>query len=875
MGERWRNNRNSDNAWFKGGTGRGSGRPPDSQIKMNSTKHEVPTKIKTNTSKQEVPTKFKEASANMQASIQKHVSNYESSSEEEDLEEAQILDSVTGNYIGQGNMSLGKTREFLEQSFQSGAAICLVCIASVKRVQPIWSCGTCFTAFHLPCIQRWASSTIYQQTESSDPTVGDLPVRVKSFKKIEWCCPKCRCSYKQENVPNKYECFCGKVRDPEFQPWLIPHSCGATCDKALKPDCGHRCLLLCHPGSCPPCPKMINMLCNCKQSDPKPVRCSVHNWSCTKTCNKILTCNLHKCEEKCHPGECEPCPKTSLQTCQCKKFTVQRPCADSEWRCDTVCGKPFACGFHKCEEICHVSVCGDCPFTGLQKCPCGAVHKEVTCPNEVTSCGGTCDKLLLCGEHMCPNKCHKGQCPQCLKLVDKTCRCRLHVKQLPCHKQYLCETKCKIMKECGRHACNKKCCDGECPPCDKVCGKTLQCKKHKCPNTCHTGLCYPCPLTAKVTCRCNGTYYSVPCGVERNTKPPKCMQNCKLPFTCDHIKENLHKCHFGACPPCKQKCGKTLPCGHKCSILCHNAVPVLLPLPKPAGPWEVQAPKIEIRTLPCLPCKVPVTRPCLGGHENGEFPCSEARVTSCGRQCGRPLKCTNHTCSRDCHSVQPSANDEVFTDCENCSLLCRFSRPEGCKHPCTKPCHPPPCDKCQQFLKKQCHCGLTELYIRCCLLTDSDESVKSETLSCKQQCSRMLGCGHRCSFICHSGECSKDCSKKTRVFCACRRIKKEMPCDVVRQNEVNIPCDEICKEKKLQQLNAKKEEEDKKRLEEDEKNQKELEEFERKFGKKRSRGHRTKDIAQKNNVSFWAKYKYIVMAFAVVVVSSIIVYVNI
>lgn len=77
-----------------------------------------------------------------------------------------------------------------------------------------------------------------------------------------------------------------------------------------------------------------------------------------------------------------------------------------------VCGKPFPCGFHKCEVMCHESICGDCPFSGVQKCPCGTVYKEVECPNEVSSCGGTCDKILPCGEHACPNKCHKGQCPQ-------------------------------------------------------------------------------------------------------------------------------------------------------------------------------------------------------------------------------------------------------------------------------------------------------------------------------------------------------------------------------------------------------------------------------------------------------------------------------
>lgn len=78
---------------------------------------------------------------------------------------------------------------------------------------------------------------------------------------------------------------------------------------------------------------------------------------------------------------------------------------------------------------------------------------------------------------------------------------------------------------------------------------------------------------------------------------------------------------------------------------------------------------------------------------------------------------------------------QVFSNCENCSLNCSFPRPEGCKHPCTKPCHPAPCENCQQYIKKQCHCGLTELYIRCCFLTDSDENIKNESLSCKQQCS--------------------------------------------------------------------------------------------------------------------------------------------
>ncbi len=51
--------------------------------------------------------------------------------------------------------------------------------------------------------------------------------------------------------------MCGKVVDPGFDPWLLPHTCGATCDRQLQPPCGHDCVLLCHPGPCPPCPRQV------------------------------------------------------------------------------------------------------------------------------------------------------------------------------------------------------------------------------------------------------------------------------------------------------------------------------------------------------------------------------------------------------------------------------------------------------------------------------------------------------------------------------------------------------------------------------------------------------------------------------------------
>lgn len=60
--------------------------------------------------------------------------------------------------------------------------------------------------------------------------------------------PKCRFEYKRSETPSRYYCYCGKVEDPPLDPWLVPHSCGQVCEREFKPPCGHKCLLLCHPG---------------------------------------------------------------------------------------------------------------------------------------------------------------------------------------------------------------------------------------------------------------------------------------------------------------------------------------------------------------------------------------------------------------------------------------------------------------------------------------------------------------------------------------------------------------------------------------------------------------------------------------------------
>lgn len=41
--------------------------------------------------------------------------------------------------------------------------------------------------------------------------------------------------------------------------------------------------------------------------------------------------------------------------------------------------------------------------------------------------------------------------------------------QVPCHQDLQCERKCQRMRDCGRHACKRRCCDGDCPLCSEVC----------------------------------------------------------------------------------------------------------------------------------------------------------------------------------------------------------------------------------------------------------------------------------------------------------------------------------------------------------------------------------------------------------------------
>ena len=90
------------------------------------------------------------------------------------------------------------------------------------------------------------------------------------------------------------------------------------------------------PGPCPPCPKTVKTICYCGKKGPDTRRCSSKYWSCGQSCGKLLGCGEHPCQASCHEGECQPCPRQSLQKCRCGGSSKLRPCAEPDWQCDKV-----------------------------------------------------------------------------------------------------------------------------------------------------------------------------------------------------------------------------------------------------------------------------------------------------------------------------------------------------------------------------------------------------------------------------------------------------------------------------------------------------------------------------------------------------------
>ncbi|GBF94871.1 hypothetical protein Rsub_08114 [Raphidocelis subcapitata] len=662
----------------------------------------------------------------------------------------------------------------------TNSSMCLICLGAIKPREAVWHCAaSCYAVFHLGCMQDWSRNQIDAAVARATHSTGAPPPR----HTLEFSCPRCRGLYPAAQVPRGYTCFCGKTQDPEWDPWLAPHTCGELCGRPLPGGCGHNCRLLCHPGPHPPCPLVLDATCHCGKRSAKR-RCGQRHFSCSAVCGKPLECG-HACPLVCHEGDCAPCELVGSFRCQCGAEAKQAPCAQRAWQCGRVCGAPLSCGRHACGRACHAGPCGGCALEGRRVCPCGrTLYGELRCDEAAPPCGATCGKLLACGVHSCTERCHAGECPaSCRILVSKPCRCGRVAKEVPCSSEVLCESRCTRMRDCGRHGCRRRCCAGDCPPCDQVCGRRLACGNHKCQSPCHSGPCRPCPLTFTVACACGRTKHTMPCGVESKAAPPRCPHPCPVPALCRHAGGRpQHRCHFGACPrPCGEACGAALTCGHECQTACHDRrPPVVADWERPKPPKNVaqtaaaagaaagggakgrggdgqpappvppaQAAAAAAAALagplpgrgaltPCPPCMAPVAVWCLGGHGSRVLPCSQAAPYACQAACGQLLPCSRHRCELACHVLAPEALAAAAAPAGGAPAgfdAAAASAAAAALPGSARPCAP-----------------------------------------CERPCARArAACGHACAERCHPEDCAP-CPEPRRVPCRCGKTSLSFTC---------------------------------------------------------------------------------------------------
>ncbi|GJY93404.1 NF-X1-type zinc finger protein NFXL2 [Tanacetum coccineum] len=218
-----------------------------------------------------------------------------------------------------------------------------------------------------------------------------------------------------------------------------------------------------------------------------------------------------------------------------------------------------------------------------------------------------------------------------------------------------------------------------------------------------------------------GENLDVPCGTEKEQKPPKCSKRCQYTSTsyadykCHYeaadlmntayLLSDIIKCHYGACPQC-----------------------VWLSVKKKKKQHHHQSESTPGSA--CPPCPELVWRPCVGEHIGADrmTVCSNKAKFSCDNYCGNLLPCGNHFCTKTCHALKISGSGE---QCEKCSLPCQREREPLCQHPCPLKCHPEECPPCKVLIKRACHCGAMVHVFECLYYNTLSEKEQIAVRSCK------------------------------------------------------------------------------------------------------------------------------------------------
>nr|CAD7403377.1 unnamed protein product [Timema cristinae] len=567
--------------------------------------------------------RFEEAQARLQASVQKHIKpDYESSSEEDELESDNILGSVLKSYSQLGGKSedLGRTQRFLEDAFQSGAATCLICIASVKRNEAV--------------IPNVAMSMISRARQSA--------IRVSAVK------------------PRILRTILGWFHTPVERLVAVPYNrCAAmTVFYFVIQRAG-----ACYSVGGIPARKCVIL----ETALPAPRPAS----SCVSVGLKIwsaLVRHLSGTVPRC-AANCLAAATTSASVSVTKGSVGFAPCQS---RALAHVAKPPS--FSRAPRTPPpVAIRAQDSSTVERTSAPGRVTATNCCDGTCPPCEKICSRTLPCGNHKCVSVCHRGLCYPCPLNEQVKCRCGNTAITVPCGRKRKtkpprCNRQCKIEADCHHPKReNHKCHFGDCPPCRQVCGKVRADCPHPCPAPCHSA----------VWVRVDGDHK--PAGPWEKVTPqlqmvdlpcPNCM--VPIPVTCVGGHETCDwPCHRAKPSSCHRPCGRALSCGnHLCSLLCHTVTGAKDNVTSGNECEQCESGCTKPRpkgcshpcTRPCHPdlcppCSQMVRLPCHCALNQKYVRCGEwvlsdqARrvdMQSCGNQCPRNYPCS-HRCRATCH----------------------------------------------------------------------------------------------------------------------------------------------------------------------------------------------------------------------------------
>lgn len=678
----------------------------------------------------------------------------------------------------------------IERRLRQEELECMICYETVRRKHAVWSCGSCYSIFHLHCAQAWASAPTSSaslgaapgQPQPPGPAPPGTPVLQSEGVGTalvlnssaaggaagtgvdNWRCPGCQAVQWGGAARLQYSCFCGQMVDPPADPFLIPHSCGETCRRPLGRRSSETADTATSRAATGSGASQAGFPAGDRGDDGEGREGGGSGGSGSYVCP-------HHCVLQCHPGPCPPCSAMSAPLpCFCGRERRTRRCTD-------------------------LSKEGSAGFT----------------------CGAPCGKLLECGQHRCNEPCHAGPCSPCSVLVDARCFCGASEEALSCgeHRRMLLAEEQRQSRSNASSSSNgleaesaeASAGEGETEGsalgglfcCGKECGRELSCGKHTCKRLCHAGECGPCHLSPSVITTC-------PCGKHSLQDIPK--RRGTVAAGTPKSSEPLRTSCTDPVPTCGEACGKLLACGeHRCKSRCHMG-----PCPRCEEPAEQRCVCGDsVRTAPCWQAALSSSAGAEKGNEGeasgttgatseGGTAASEAGALDellsggpyrCDKKCNRKKNCGRHRCTNKCCPAAstgapggaPLASlDEqaAAQEVHRCLLVCG-KRLQCGQHSCQELCHSGHCPPCMAalFNELSCACGKT--------IIAPPNPCGTPLPACEAPCQKPQPCGHAASHPCHFGNCPPCTVPAAKACVGGHVVLRGVPC-----GSKEIKCSQLC-----------------------------------------------------------------------------------